>query len=291
MTYDDDEDDQAIAVLDAAIDGEAPDEEVEDEAEEQEPDETPPAAGDAEEEEQTPDAVEDLAREMGWAPEDEWRGDPAKHVDAREFIKNGPEILRATLRRQDQKLDEVADTMKGMARAAKGAESRAYDKAVADLKSRQEEAVVDGDVEEFRRIDTELEGLDKPEDAARPAEGGSDPLFDSFQKDNEWYGNDYEKSEFADRIASHVGQKFQGEAFYAELTRAVNEKFPAAGNPKRRRPSSVEGGGETRVVKPKTKTYNDLPTEARAACDEFVDDGIMTKEDYVKDFFADEEAA
>jgi len=270
----DDADDKAIEELENAVEnGGAPEPE--------------PAGGET-------DAIEDLAREMGWAPEDEWRGDPDKHVDARTFIKTGPEILKSTLRRQDEKLDEVAETMKGMARAAKGAETRAYDKAVADLKARQEEAVVDGDIDEFRRIDTEIGELDKPaaEDEKPASDAAADPHFEAFQKANPWYGEDYEMSEFADRIASHVGQKFQGAAFYEELTSAVQKKFPSAGsNKKRDRPPAVEGGAETNVGKKIKKSYNDLPAEAREACNEFVEEGVMTKEQYVEDYFADEEAA
>ena len=43
------------------------------------------------------------------------------------------------------------------------------------------------------------------------------------------------------------------------------------------------GGNGTRVVKGK-KSYENLPSEAKAACDKFVKQGLMTREEYVKEF-------
>lgn len=244
---------------------------------------------------ESPD-VEALAREMGWAPADEWRGDPEKHVDARTFIKTGPEILKTTLRKQDEKLDAVNETLQGMTRAAKSAEQRAYDRAVADLKTEQEEAVADGDVAEFKRLDNEIDRLAPP---AADTEGGiearAEADFKEFRSGNEWYGKDYELSVYADGIAPHVGEAHQGPEFYEELGKAVREKFPEKFvNSQRQRPASVEGGGDTDGTggKVSAKTYKDLPMEAKQACDEFVEDGVLSQADYVKDYFAtDEETA
>jgi len=244
-----------------------------------------------------PTEVETLAREMGWAPEDEWRGDPAKHVDARTFLKTGPEILRTTLRKQDARLGEMNTTLKGMAKAAKGAEERAYDRAVNDLKSRQEEAVSDADLDEFKRLDAEIDALDKPESQETAEKLASDdyakdPNFSLFSENNSWYGEDYEMSAFADQIAVHVGQKHQGAEFYQELSATVKKKFPDAfRNTKRDRAPSVEEGANQAGRSAKSRSYADLPREAKEACDEFVGDGVLTREQYVADFFAEEGAA
>jgi hypothetical protein len=256
MTFDD-ENDQAIEELESDVE-------------------------EGEEQEEVSEEIDALAREMGWSPADEWRGDPEKHVDARTFIKTGPEILKSTLRKQDEKLDEVAATMKGMAKAAKGAEDRAYARATEVLKAQQEEAVADGDVEEFKRIGTEIDELDKPDAQANNV----DPNYSSFQDANPWYGTDYERSAYADQIAPHVGQKFQGVDFYKELSSAVAKKFPDT-NPNRDRAPSVEGGGGTNRPKAGGITYKSLPAEAKAACDDFVTDGIMTREEYVTDYFSE----
>ena len=72
--------------------------------------------------------------------------------------------------------------------------------------------------------------------------------------------------------------------FYKELSSAVAKKFPDT-NPNRDRAPSVEGGGGTNRPKAGGNTYKSLPAEAKAACDDFVTDGIMTREEYVTDYF------
>jgi hypothetical protein len=287
-----DDDDDAIAVLEAAeTERLAQDEEPEPDEAPGEPETDPEPEPDAE-----PTEVETLAAGMGWAPESEWRGDPAKHVDAATFLKTGPEILRATLKKQDAQLGEMNTTLKGMAKAAKGVEERAYERAVKDLKTRQKEAVSDADTEEFERLDAEIDALEKPEPqgtAEKPAADAvaNDPNFSLFSENNKWYGTDYAMSAYADQIAVHVGQKHQGAEFYEELSAAVKKNFPDAfRNTKRDRAPSVEEGASQSGRGAKGRSYADLPREAKTACDEFVDDGVLTKEAYVADYFAEETA-
>ena len=69
-----------------------------------------------------------------------------------------------------------------------------------------------------------------------------------------------------------------------EVTEEVRRRFPEKfGNPRREKPNRVEGGG-TPSGRSGKKGYADLPPEAKAACDRFVKQGLMTKEEYVKDF-------
>ena len=77
------------------------------------------------------------------------------------------------------------------------------------------------------------------------------------------------------------------------ITDAVKKKFPEYFGEKkvesttdtRKRSSAVEeGGGEGPPASGGKKTYADLPKEAKAVCDELVAEGILTKDDYVKNF-------
>lgn len=53
--------------------------------------------------------VEDKAKEMGWAPQDKWRGEPGKWIDAEAFVRRGEELL-PIVRAENRKLRTEAQT-------------------------------------------------------------------------------------------------------------------------------------------------------------------------------------
>ena len=55
------------------------------------------------------------------------------------------------------------------------------------------------------------------------------------------------------------------------------------GKQKVNNPIDVGTGSTSRPAKGK-KSYESLPAEAKAACDKFVKQGLMTREEYVKEF-------
>ena len=55
-------------------------------------------------------------------------------------------------------------------------------------------------------------------------------------------------------------------------------------NPNKSKSSSVEAGGELSTDTSKEGTYDSLPPDAKAACDDFVKSGFMSREDYVKTY-------
>jgi hypothetical protein len=77
-----------------------------------------------------------------------------------------------------------------------------------------------------------------------------------------------------DAVAEKVREEF-GEAF--------PDAFGADPAPRQKRPA-VDGGG-TRRGPMGGKSYNDLPPEAKAACDKWVKQGLIkSNEDYVKNY-------
>ena len=46
----------------------------------------------------TPEPITNLASEMGWAPKEQWKGDPDKWKPADQFIRDGREIQQSTAR-------------------------------------------------------------------------------------------------------------------------------------------------------------------------------------------------
>jgi len=237
------------------------------------------------EEKPTEGRVESIASEMGWAPEDQWRGDPDKWVDAETFIRNGAAMHKRTLQRQDGELADLRKTLDEFKGHYQRVEETTYKRAKAELEAERQAAAAKGDAAGVERIQGEIDDLPEPQ-AADQQGPENDPVYLAFKAENQWYDDNYEMTDYAVRIAPIVANKgfaVGSKAFYDEIARATKEKFDRP-NPQRRRPSSVEGAGGTARAKKNGKSYEDLPTDAKAACDRFVAQGMLTKEEYVKDY-------
>jgi hypothetical protein len=73
--------------------------------------------------------------------------------------------------------------------------------------------------------------------------------------------------------------------FYEEVTRQVKEAQPEKFTNPARKSASVSSSSDGRSPSTKTKkSYNDLPSEAKQACDKFVKQKLMTQEQYVAEY-------
>ena len=64
--------------------------------------------------------IEQRAKDMGWAPREEWRGDPERWIDAEQFVHRGEEIL-PILRSTNRKLQDEVTALKNEVSATKTA--------------------------------------------------------------------------------------------------------------------------------------------------------------------------
>ncbi len=243
--------------------------------------------------EDTPTEIEALAAEEGWSPEDKWRGDPDKWVDARTFIRQGRTILRSTLQRQDGELGEMKTTLSEFRDHYGKVEQRAHARAMAELKAEQRAAVEEGDTGAYDAAGKKMDELGKEVPGpAKPArkEGPSpdeDPNFKAFSADNAWYGGNIKMTAYAESIAAVVGRKHEGRAFYDKIAEEVRAEFPDQfGNVARKKPSRVEGSGAgaMRRGSGNGKAYEDLPAEDKAICNRYVKQKLLTREQYVADY-------
>lgn len=247
--------------------------------------------------------TEARAAEMGWAPKDQWKGDPDKWIDAETFIERG-EKTNGILRERNDKLygeiqelkSQLQSSVREFGEATRKAEERAYNKALKDLKQQKAQAVEEGDTQAFTQLEQEEESLrseyaqthTKPQQAASPDE---DPAFKAWHADNSWYNSDVRATAYANQIAPIIAQRHGGNltrAFYDEVAAEVKKEFPDRfRNTARDKPSPVEGARQTGGRSKKGRGYSDLPPEAKSACDKFVKQKLMTKEQYVKDYFGE----
>lgn len=225
------------------------------------------------------------ARRDGWVPEEEFKGEtkPAKFVDAETFVRNG-EKIHVRLKDKIERVEEEVRTLRSAnadfgkykdAQVSKAKEEA--DQRIAELTIEREEAVTAGDGQTFTRADNELERL------RTQTQPESNPLGEAWARQNTWYGSDDRLTGYADGIFQRIiDEGYTGEAYYKELTRRTKDAFPEAfENKSQQRPVSVEEGGHSEVRDTQTHDYDNLPADAKAACDRFVSNGLTTKEDYV----------
>jgi hypothetical protein len=251
-------------------------------------------------------AVEDKAREMGWTPKDQFKGDPSKWRDASEFVERGEKLLpivQAKVKKQEAELRELRATVKDLGDFVTKTEQRAYDRALADLTAQRAAAIEAGDGKAFTEIDEQIQSVRaevvaKAQKQAAKAET-TDPEYEEWAGRNKWL-EDPAMSAYAESMAIYLrksGEKATGSDFLELVAKEVKAKFPEKfTNPRRAAAPAVESGAP--APRKGGKGFADMPADARAACDRMArnlfngDEKAMAKfkADYVKNHFEGEAA-
>ena len=237
------------------------------------------------------------AKALGFIPKEEFRGDPEKWIDAQTFLERGKHIM-PILKKNNEKLLADVNSLRGelaKVNAALGESRQAIEalkeyhsedvkrqveKAREELKTRLTKAREDGDVDSEVAIVGELQDLRTAEQAAearaatreetQPPNYAETPEFKAWQAENAWFGPDRRKTALAMGIAEELRQKepaLQGKAFLDRVVAEVNETFGGT----QRRADRVESGRNGGEGGGSTKSYADLPDDAKRACDRQVD--------------------
>lgn len=235
--------------------------------------------------------VEARALSMGWLPKDKFPGDPERWTPADEYVRKAEDFLpiaRAQNRRYEKELRETKEQVKLLLESQKMIRKQAYDDAMRDISAKQAEAVSRGDGAAFQQLrEMENKLREQAPEHTQNIPSGPPPEFLEWREQNPWYGVDAEMTEVADAYGVGLAQRGTpiSEAF-AKTTEHIKRAFPHKFAAPRQQRTSVEGGG--RPASTSGKGYNNLPADAKAACDRFVKQKLMTREQYVKDFFGED---
>jgi hypothetical protein len=255
------------------------------------------------------------ARSSGWVPLEEFRDAPEKWVDAETFVRRGNEI-NPILRKHNAELKRELQATRAEAQEAIQAarEFRAFQKEqferkkvelevqIKNLREAKKDAITNGDGEKAGAIEEAIDTL-KDEKAALKAPVTPqissipqiDPSLTAWIEKNTWYGksseDSIERTEMTNALATAVrrkNQELKGQDFLDALDREIDDKFPDwRGKKKDKNGSPVEGAsGAARPSGGRGKSYSDLPPEAKAACDKYVKQKLLTREAYVEEYFS-----
>ena len=248
----------------------------------------------------TPEVDEETlseAKRQGWVPQEDYNGPEDKWVDADTFVKKGKEI-NALLRKDNEflkrEVSEMKSTMNEFKKFHAETEKRAYDRAMSDLRDQKKEAINTGDGEKVLQIDDAIDDLKQARQEVKVETRPSnqpDPSFVAWNEDNKWFGKDTELTAEANMIGEVIKRQnptLIGTEFLDEVTKRVKRMYPEKfTNANRNRPSPVEGSTAPKSSGRAGKGFNDLPPEAKSACQKFEKQGLVSREQYLKEYFGE----
>lgn len=248
--------------------------------------------------------VERRARNVGWVPKDEFRGDPARHVSAEEFLSRSDSLM-PLMRRDNDKLHKRVNDLEGILKETRDAqkelleftsksEQRAYDRAKAELQARAEAAAANADQAGVRQAMHEMDSLAQPfkPTAAPPPKPNADPTIQDWISRERWFTTSESLKGYATETFGEIERDHPGmtvDEMLAETKKRTMERFPEKFgiNKNRERPASVAtpSGGNTPASQRNGKSYDNLPPEAKQACEKFIKiiPGF-TREQYVANY-------
>lgn len=251
----------------------------------------------AETEQVSEEDIKRLASQRGWMPKKYFKGDPDNWVGPEEYLEkaeNEMPLLKATLRKIERENKELKGLMKRVVESTSAQAERAVKEAISQLEAKRDEAIQNADTEGVKRIDRQIKEVEQSApkknghdtDAAQQQQ--PDPEAVEWMNKNPWFKSDAKMRAYSYGVWEEIemdpenSEKSTSEKLRL-VTKEVKSRFPEKfSNPRRREPSAVEGG--TGAVKLKGKSYDDLPAEAKAICDDLVRQKILSKADYVKNY-------
>lgn len=245
-------------------------------------------------------AVEAKARETGWVPLEEYKGDPAKWKPADKW--KSPDEQLGTMRKKLEKTeaafakfkrdtaDNFARTERMNAAAIKQARQDIIDKYEAEKKA----AVKTGDEDAFDKAEAaKTKALKNLDDEAEKANGkGKDDgksadlspedieTVEDWKDENPWFDANEAMRNFADKRFVRIRRRdpdMAMEDVLGEVRKAVEEQFPDEFGKRRTNGSKVEGGngGDMGGNGAGRSLFLKLPAEAKAQADRFIKEGLF----------------
>lgn len=227
--------------------------------------------------EETPEAIANLARDLGWVPPEEWQGEPDKHKSAEQFIRDGRDIQQTTAR-ELRSVREQIERLSGVTTQIvtdKVAERDAY------WQSKLDQAVEDNDKEAVHALLKE-----RPAPAAQP--NGPDPIVEQWKAQNGWFNSDplaqARAKEISDRLA-HLPVPDQLKQVERAIRKEFPEHFPQAKPP----PSTQTGANRNPRPSNREKGFADMPQASQQVALDYEKRLGVPKEQTAKSYWADQE--
>ena len=231
---------------------------------------------------------EDLARQSGWVPKEDYRGNPNTWVDCDEFNRRAP--LFEKINEKNKQIDKLTHRLDLVVDHMKSVEQSTRDKTIQELKEQQRQTVEDGDADAYDKIGETIEEIEKQEepnidkvDEVKTVDKPTDeapPAVKAFAARNDWFEKDAKMTRYMlaateDMVRTrglHLEEAI--ELAEAEVKQVFAAKFK---NPNKDKPSAVLSGN--REIRPKGKAISDLTSEQKTVW--YSLKGTMSEEEFL----------
>lgn len=264
------------------------------------------------------------ATRQGWVPRDQYKGDPKKWVDAKTFVERG-ERFADNLQREVAALKKRIEDFEGTKAAfvkfqeevvaRKDAELK---EAIAALRVQRTQAIREGEDEQAVAIEDQIDLLKDQQkslktatpDAEASAAGTQQPVVpggvdlenpliaDWIDDGNQWFKDEPKLRDYAIAAGQMLlsnGETARGRPFLDKVTEIMRRDFPrrfkkSEATAQENLADAVSGGssaaGSKSSVSANGKTERDLPPVDRALMNQFIREGLTTKEKFLQSYFA-----
>ena len=245
-------------------------------------------------EEQAEITVEDKARTLGWKPKEEFSGPEEKWVDADTFVENGEKHAALAIDNNKRLMEEVAQLKR-----LREADSKKFEKMLKletervrkEYEEKKEQAYREGDFDKYRDMEKRLSEYHKIEKEIEDESSHSPEInpdhqraVEEFEKRNEWYSTRPSMRIYATHMSDKIANEapnLTAEQHLREVERRVQEEFPDYFSSSK---TASVASGRNGITRTKSLTYNSLPPEAKAACDDQVKRFGISKDEWMKHY-------
>lgn len=235
-----------------------------------------------------PNPVEVQAMELGWRPEEEFKADPKnegkKWRSAEEFMDR--KSLFDRIETGNHEVKQLKKTVQQLAEHNAKIEKIAYEKALAKLKEERKAALADNDLVRAEEIRDEMDEVKDKMQTVRPVPVADEPppALVEFKQRNTWYQRDDVMTNYADGLGNKLlAEGKSPEVILKTVEAKVREAFPE----KFRNPNRESAPEMVTSSKRAESTRGFQMTEQEEKImKNFVAQGIMTRDQYIKDLKA-----
>ena len=231
--------------------------------------------------------VEQAAIEKGWRPKEEYQGDPAKWRSAETFLALDEPLKR--IESQSKELKRVREALDALATHHKRVKESEYARALKQLQEARKEAFKIGETDQAFAIEDRIEELKAEKenivlpDLPKEPEQTIAPEFQAWVDQNSWYASNKAMRAAADAIGIELHQQGHSPKEVLKLVeQEIRKEFPNKFiNEKAQRPNAVESSSRG---SPRNTESFDLAPQDRKIMEAIVRTGVMTKEEWMKEF-------
>ena len=211
--------------------------------------------------EQSKPSAEDVARQSGWRPQEEFEGEPSEWRSAEVFNERGEWIKRA--KATDKRLNDMESKFNSRLDNANKLHEHQMEVQKADLIRKRDEAIDDADRETANKIQDDIDKINIQPAPVAPVNNQQDALS-NWNASNPWImGNDPKAAYGKQQFTNYQSQGMTVEQSISAMETDVNSAFPDV-NPNRSNHPMPEGGTKPgKKASPQRLTMADLTAEER----------------------------